>query len=278
MPQKHQHIHLSSFADLISYLISNPLSFSCIIKSSVYSRSIESRRPDMNTRPIRTSLHQSPNMSLCRRMANLCLETPLRPTSIPRSPGLISHRHQSTARTPPARTPRQPSTSDIAAATHYPHGPSNWYKQSNRGLYGSAKIQFGNNVSAKNEIKTRRHWSPNIKQKYLYSTALGRSVQARVSTRVLRTIDKVGGLDAYLLKDTAARVRDLGIHGWRLRCQIVGSGKMQAEFNHQREALGLPTLDYRAVTEEAVEAGVPTNLGRLTGVGRRSVRFIRRRR
>lgn len=167
-------------------------------------------------------------------------------------------------------------TSDVAAATHYPYGPATWYKQSNRGLYGGQMIRFGNKVSDKNEIKTRRHWSPNIKQKYLFSKALGRSIQVRVSTRVLRTIDKVGGLDEYLLKDTAARIKDLGIHGWRLRCQIIGSQKMQLEYNKQREALGLPQLDYAEVTTEALDVDAPTNVGRTTNAGRQTIRTIRR--
>ncbi|KEQ71251.1 hypothetical protein M436DRAFT_11956, partial [Aureobasidium namibiae CBS 147.97] len=122
----------------------------------------------------------------------------------------------------------------------YPHGPARWFKQSDKGLYGGQRIQFGNNVSRKTEIKTRRSWYPNIKRKALFSKALNRRIRVRVSTRVMRTIDKVGGLDEYLLGDKSARIKALGMEGWRLRCMIMATKTVQNRFNEQRRALGLP--------------------------------------
>lgn len=132
----------------------------------------------------------------------------------------------------------------------YPHGPALWYKQSNNGLYGGARIRFGNNVSPDTETKTRRSWHPNIKQKYLFSKALNRGIRVKVSTRVLRTIDKVGGLDNYLLGEKSARIRELGMGGWRLRCMVMATETVQKRFNAQRRELGLPEVDYAALALE----------------------------
>ena len=77
----------------------------------------------------------------------------------------------------------------------YPYGAPTLYKQSRYGLYGEQRIRFGNNVSTKGKNKSRRSWRPNILNKRLFSKALNRHVQIRVSSRVLRTIDKLGGLD-----------------------------------------------------------------------------------
>lgn len=66
------------------------------------------------------------------------------------------------------------------------------------GLYGGKHVIFGNNVSH-SVRRTRRKWNPNVQSKKLWSDALGRWVKLRVTTYVLRSIDKFGGLDNYLL-------------------------------------------------------------------------------
>ena len=62
----------------------------------------------------------------------------------------------------------------------------------------------------------------------------------KVHARVLRTIDKVGGLDEYLLGEKAGRVRDLGMGGWALRWRLMRSEKVKERFRAQRRAMGLP--------------------------------------
>ncbi|KAM7205847.1 hypothetical protein V8F33_000677 [Rhypophila sp. PSN 637] len=124
----------------------------------------------------------------------------------------------------------------------YPFGERQFYKQSNRGLYGSARIRFGNVVSERNEIKTRRKWRPNVQNKRLWSESLGIMVRTRVTTRVLRTIDKLGGLDEYLLGSKTGRIKDLGPWGWMLRWRIMQTPKIKERFAREREALGLPLL------------------------------------
>lgn len=64
-------------------------------------------------------------------------------------------------------------------------------------------VQVGNNVSHAHN-KTRRRFLPNIQERRLYSEALGRSVRLRIATNTLRTIEKRGGLDAFLLSSSAA--------------------------------------------------------------------------
>ena len=59
-------------------------------------------------------------------------------------------------------------------------------------------VQAGNNVSHAHN-KTRRRFLPNMQQVSLLSDILGQSLSVRLSTRAIRTIEKKGGIDAYLL-------------------------------------------------------------------------------
>lgn len=57
----------------------------------------------------------------------------------------------------------------------------------------------GNNVShAKN--RTKRRFLPNLCDVTMHSDKLGQGFKFRVAAKALRTIDHVGGLDAYLAK------------------------------------------------------------------------------
>jgi len=59
-------------------------------------------------------------------------------------------------------------------------------------------VQTGNNVSHANN-RTRRRFLPNLQTASLQSDVLGESVRMRITTSALRTIEKNGGLDAWLL-------------------------------------------------------------------------------
>lgn len=98
-------------------------------------------------------------------------------------------------------------------------------------------------VSERNEIKTRRYWRPNVQRKKLWSESLGAWIKVRITTRVLRTVDKSGGLDAYLLGEKAARIKDLGVAGWKLRWRIMQTDAVKEIFRKQREAAGLPSKE-----------------------------------
>lgn len=121
----------------------------------------------------------------------------------------------------------------------YPYGERQHYKQANRGLYGTARIRFGNNVTPKHNVKTRRFWRPNVHVKSFYMPALGARVKTRLTLRILKTIRREGGLQEYLLKSKPARIKELGPGGWNLRWLLFQSRAIQERFNEQRVALGL---------------------------------------
>lgn len=60
-------------------------------------------------------------------------------------------------------------------------------------------VLFGNNVSHAHN-KTRRKFLPNIQKISLMSESLKKVFQLKVTPSGLRTVEKNGGLDAYLLK------------------------------------------------------------------------------
>ncbi len=57
----------------------------------------------------------------------------------------------------------------------------------------------GHNVSHSN-IKTKRRFMPNLVNVTLHSEALDQKFSMRIAAKALRTVDKLGGLDAYLAK------------------------------------------------------------------------------
>ena len=60
-------------------------------------------------------------------------------------------------------------------------------------------LLVGNNVSHANN-KTKRIYRPNLQVISLASDALGNSYKLRISMNALRTVDRQGGLDPFLLK------------------------------------------------------------------------------
>jgi len=66
-------------------------------------------------------------------------------------------------------------------------------------------VSTGNNVSHANN-KSRRRFLPNLNHTSVMSESLNESVTLRVATSTLRSIDHVGGLDAYLTKTPNARL------------------------------------------------------------------------
>ncbi len=59
-------------------------------------------------------------------------------------------------------------------------------------------VLTGNNVSHANN-KTRRLFLPNLQEAALLSDILGQRIRLRISTRAIRTIERRGGIDAFLL-------------------------------------------------------------------------------
>ena len=66
-------------------------------------------------------------------------------------------------------------------------------------------FQSGNNVShAKN--RTRRRFFPNLQNITFISEKLGRSIRLRVAASAIRTVEKKGGLDEYLLSTSNTKL------------------------------------------------------------------------
>ena len=66
-------------------------------------------------------------------------------------------------------------------------------------------VQSGNKVSHANN-RTRRRFLPNVQDNSVYSEALGRWVGLRVSTAGLRSVEHMGGLDAFLTKTAKTKL------------------------------------------------------------------------
>ena len=77
--------------------------------------------------------------------------------------------------------------------------------------------QTGHKVSHSN-IKTKRRFLPNLLNVTLISDTLGRSVRLRVSANALKTVDRRGGLDAFLMK---ARDEELSREALDLKREIA---------------------------------------------------------
>ncbi len=73
--------------------------------------------------------------------------------------------------------------------------------------------QVGHLVSHSN-IKTKRTFEPNLVNVSLASDTLGRTFKLRITAAALRTVDHVGGLDAFLVK---AKEDKLSIRAARIR-------------------------------------------------------------
>lgn len=79
------------------------------------------------------------------------------------------------------------------------------------------KVQFGNNVSH-SKRRTRRTFHPNIQKVTFTSAILGCDISLSVSVRALRTVQKKGGLDPYLIKTAE---KDLAVEGQRLKRRVM---------------------------------------------------------
>lgn len=104
---------------------------------------------------------------------------------------------------------------------------TNFFKRQNRGLFGGLQRSRSKTCSPNGKNKNLRFHLPNIVKTKLWSETLNRQIQTHVTTSVLKTITKEGGLDAYLTKDKPARVKTLGLKGWKLRYEIL----KKREFN-----------------------------------------------
>jgi large subunit ribosomal protein L28 len=78
------------------------------------------------------------------------------------------------------------------------------------------KPQFGHNVSHSNR-RTKRRFEPNLQRVTFYSEALRHGIALRVTTRAIRTVQKHGGIDRFLVDMDPSK---LGPVGQRLKRRV----------------------------------------------------------
>ena len=61
------------------------------------------------------------------------------------------------------------------------------------------KAMTGNNVSHANN-RTKRRFLPNLQNVKFFSSALNRYLNLKITVRTMKSIEKNGGIDTYLLK------------------------------------------------------------------------------
>lgn len=82
----------------------------------------------------------------------------------------------------------------------------------------TGKLPMSGNLRSHAENKTRRTFRPNLVGVTLISDALQRKVRLRISAHALKTVERRGGLDAFLLK---AREIELSDRCQRLRRDVI---------------------------------------------------------
>lgn len=60
-------------------------------------------------------------------------------------------------------------------------------------------VQYGNNVSH-SQRKTRRRFEPNVRTVVYISELTGEKYKLKVVAKAMRTVEKIGGFDAFMLK------------------------------------------------------------------------------
>lgn len=77
-------------------------------------------------------------------------------------------------------------------------------------------VLTGNNVSHANN-RTRRRFLPNVQEMALHSESLGRSVRLKICTKALRSVERKGGLDSFLLD---SNTEFLSLRAKRIKRQV----------------------------------------------------------
>ena len=72
------------------------------------------------------------------------------------------------------------------------------------------KPMSGNNVSHANN-RTKRRFIPNLQNVKLYSGTLQKYINLNITIRTMKTVEKNGGLDSYLIKTSNKNLADTAI-------------------------------------------------------------------
>ena len=82
-------------------------------------------------------------------------------------------------------------------------------------------VMRGNNVSHANN-RTRRRFLPNLQATTMKSEILGRSLKLRVSTSAIRTVEKHGGIDSFLIQ---AKNSELAEEARAIKSEILAASQ-----------------------------------------------------
>ena len=83
------------------------------------------------------------------------------------------------------------------------------------------KPMSGNNVSHANN-RTKRRFIPNLQNVKLYSGTLQKYINLNITVRTMKTVEKNGGLDSYLIKTSNKNLADTAI---KIKKQILKNNK-----------------------------------------------------
>ena len=83
------------------------------------------------------------------------------------------------------------------------------------------KPMTGNNVSHANN-RTKRRFIPNLQNVKLYSATLQKFINLNITIRTMKTVEKNGGLDSYLIKTSNKNLADTAI---KIKKQILKNNK-----------------------------------------------------
>jgi len=96
----------------------------------------------------------------------------------------------------------------------------------------------GNNVSHSNR-KTKRRFLPNLHQLSFYSDALGVKVNLKIAAQTLRTINKYGNIDNFLVNYRYKKLSDLGVKlRNKVKKSLIKKGTFEEVKVKSRKAVG----------------------------------------
>ena len=83
------------------------------------------------------------------------------------------------------------------------------------------KPMTGNNVSHANN-RTKRRFIPNLQNVKFYSGTLQKYINLNITIRTMKTVEKNGGLDSYLIKTSNKNLAETAI---KIKKQILKNNK-----------------------------------------------------
>lgn len=102
-------------------------------------------------------------------------------------------------------------------------------------------VMSGNNVSHSNR-KTKRRFLPNLQNLSFRSDALGNNISLKITAATLRTVNKYGNIDSFLVNCRHSKLTDLGKSlKLQIKKKLIESGKFEeVKIANDRKAAARP--------------------------------------